>query len=830
MRRKLIPYLIGIALALSLAGVVVAQISTSFDLRWSLLGGGGGTRQSTSFRLDDSLGQWAVGTASSSSARLQGGFWYGVAFATPTRTPTPSRTDTRTPTRTYTPSPTGSPTRTPTRTITPTRTVTWTPTATRTATKSPTPTFPPGDAYEPDNSCTAARAITPGGTLQTHTFHIPGDQDWVKFTASANRTFMFEVSDPDPQADPVVFLYDKCNQPPKSGQDNAFGQTLQLEWDGAAGTTYYLKLQQRDPSVAGNNTHYDMSVSVDVAQPAAPVGLRCASLNPTTLSFQWHESPETDVVAYEVHYQEQGGGLSGASPVNGKGTTYYLQNDLHTDKWYDLWVRAKDYSNNTSDESAKIACKPHQPQDTTAPEISVQQPTDATTYTTTMSSITLSGLATDETNNLSRVRVQNVTRSLEAWDYSLQGGSHEFRVENLDLGPVDNQIDITAYDDAGNPSPTYSMRVKRVAQSLGTVIIVAGHNEDFGLQTNIDSGANRAYRVFRGAGIIPGNIYYLASSPQDPNGDGKSEVDGPPTRDNLTQAIEVWAAQRVDANNPLYLYMMDHGILEAFCTDGCDTNPADPKATTATDLDTMLTHLEGSKPGVQINVIIEACRSGSFIDRQNVTDSISKNGRVVITSTDRDHNAYASAQGAYFSDLFFTCIASSNDLRTCFTQARSAVTVMPNGQSPWLDDNGDGRFDGTDGTQAAQRYVARFFGAAPPRITAANVAVAGTSGTLTAQVQVGSAKIDAVWAAIYRPSFQEPSQVTLDLGVPLVRLDPDPSEEGLYRTVYPNGFAESGQYQIIFYARDKSDDYAQPALVTVGEQPNKKTYFPTILH
>ena len=73
-------------------------------------------------------------------------------------------------------------------------------------------------------------------------------------------------------------------------------------------------------------------------------------------------------------------------------------------------------------------------------------------------------------------------------------------------------------------------------------------------------------------------------------------------------------------------------------------------------------------------MIIEACHSGSFIDwaspGQTDYDSLSKAGRVIITSTDRAHNAYASAQGAYFSDAFFSCIAASKELKTCFNQAR----------------------------------------------------------------------------------------------------------------------------------------------------------------
>jgi hypothetical protein len=272
---------------------------------------------------------------------------------------------------------------------------------------------------------------------------------------------------------------------------------------------------------------------------------------------------------------------------------------------------------------------------------------------------------------------------------------------------------------------------------------------------------------------------------------------------------------------------MDHGLIENFCADGC----AGSGATGSESLDGMLTALETASGVNEVNVVIEACHSGSFVDYVQGPaqhDSLSRAGRVIITSTDRVHNAYASASGAYFSDAFFTCIASSKDLKTCFNQARAAVTLSPNGQSPWMDDNGDHLYNGNDGSIAQTRFVAKFFGASPPQIVSANVAVAGANGTLTAQVQEGGAKIDAVWAAIYAPSFQEPSGTSLSLGAPVVQLAADPVVSGRYTTAYPNGFTEQGEYRVVFYARDKADGYAMPKLAIPGAGLPEKIYLPLV--
>ena len=63
----------------------------------------------------------------------------------------------------------------------------------------------------------------------------------------------------------------------------------------------------------------------------------------------------------------------------------------------------------------------------------------------------------------------------------------------------------------------------------------------------------------------------------------------------------------------------------------------------------------------------------------------------------------------------------------------------------------------------------------------------------------------------------------------MVQLTADPNVSGQYTTPYPNGFAEQGQYRVVFYARDKADDYATPRLVIPGTGPAEKVYLPLVL-
>jgi hypothetical protein len=384
-----------------------------------------------------------------------------------------------------------------------------------------------------------------------------------------------------------------------------------------------------------------------------------------------------------------------------------------------------------------------------------------------------------------------------------------------------NQINVTVYDTYTNTASALTT-INRVAGQHGAVVIVGGHNNSNSVQANINYASNRAYNIFRQSGYGVEDIMYLSPGALDADGDGVSDVISPTTPANVHAALQ-WAAGRVGPGVPFYLYLMDHGEIESFCADGCDAGAISP-----TTLNTWLTELETTSGADQVNVIIEACHSGSFIDRfpgDPITSSISQNKRVVIASTGRTNNAYASAQGAYFSDAFFSAVAESKSLLTAFNQAAAAVDATPFNQTPWLDDNGDGLSNPTDGAFAGNRYIANFFGGSLPQVKTVTVTVASGVGALSARVEQGNDSIDVVWAAIYAPSFQEPLTTTLYLGVPLVQLQPDLDHPGVYRTNY-NGFGEHGTYKVVFYAADTAGNQALPKVKEVG---GSKVYLPIVI-
>jgi hypothetical protein len=323
------------------------------------------------------------------------------------------------------------------------------------------------------------------------------------------------------------------------------------------------------------------------------------------------------------------------------------------------------------------------------------------------------------------------------------------------------------------------------------------------------------------------NLRYLSAvdddARTDADGDGVSDVYALATSAGVEEAVTGWAAGLLGEGIPFYLYLMDHGAVDAFLVAGSG------ETVRADDLDDWLTDLEG-QTGAAVNVFYEACHSGSFIDG---LQEISRPGRVVIASTGRENNAYASRDGALFSDAFWTQVRQSVDLYTSFQVAKGAVEVTGLWQTPWLDDNGDGIPNSGDGQVARQRGLGNVlsFADRPPTIdwVRGPGGIVDGNGALRARVRDdGGGEVD-VWAVVYPPSFQEPAP-TVDgtipeLGLPRVVLS-DSDGDGEYVGVY-EGFVEDGVYHVVVYARDGSGNHALPVVTAV--QTHWWSYLPLVL-
>ncbi len=359
--------------------------------------------------------------------------------------------------------------------------------------------------------------------------------------------------------------------------------------------------------------------------------------------------------------------------------------------------------------------------------------------------------------------------------------------------------------------------IKNETQPQGAVIILAGRlKENDRLQANIHQVTNSVYAFFKSTGYTDENIYYLAKDTTLPGWDADA------TLSNLQSALTTWAVDKVGVNRPLTIYMMDHGGIDTFYVDGTRNQQLTPGA-----FDAWLSQLESAAPGVKTNVLIEACYSGSFIEGAK---RISKAGRLLITSTNAQNVAFASAKGAQFSDRFLTSLREGYSINNSFWDAQYSVRRLFNSQEPWIDVNGNGIPNETeDGAEAAQHNVDNntqpadlwapyiVFGQAPAQIVEGK-------GVVRAEVRDNKG-VKKVWAAIYAPSYRFPASVEelVPEDVPIINLIAMGNNQ--YSVEYDK-FNEVGVYRLALYAEDS--DGLKARLLALDVSTGSKIFLPLV--
>jgi uncharacterized protein YkwD len=116
------------------------------------------------------------------------------------------------------------------------------------------------DAYEPDDSVAAARALEVG-TTQSHAFCTDGDEDWIVFAASAEATYRLETLNLSTGTDTVLELYDSTGTTRLAvDDDGGEGRASRLEYTFSQAGNYAIKVR---PYSSAGDPAYTYAVQVE---------------------------------------------------------------------------------------------------------------------------------------------------------------------------------------------------------------------------------------------------------------------------------------------------------------------------------------------------------------------------------------------------------------------------------------------------------------------------------------------------------------------------------------------------------------------------------------
>ena len=378
------------------------------------------------------------------------------------------------------------------------------------------------------------------------------------------------------------------------------------------------------------------------------------------------------------------------------------------------------------------------------------------------------------------------------------------------------------------PQPLY------VNIQSGYAVVVTGRDANQTLLGQHTASTDAVVATLKKRGFLDANIKYL-----------KSDAGSSVTKDQIRQALTVWARDRIAAAPaPLYLVMVDHGLPEGFVLDGEILTPGDLKLYFDTLENDPALVGSSSLSYFKRFIVIGSCYSGAFVEQ------LSKPGRVIITSAAAEEkslagvNVFGTVSGAlyggdYFLDTLFDFLGRGDSFKDAFNHATAAVRVrdprsvalgLHSGsfdslaQHPLLDDNGNGvgsyllngNDDGFEVAPLALGQGVQVDSAGKPADIARSATGTPLPPSATSQklwlVANNNSRVKRAWAEI-RPPGSDASGSGSGQDIPSVQLLPLVYDGNRWVAEY-SSFSAAGGYDIYYYTADNQTGEISPAVHT----------------
>jgi len=303
------------------------------------------------------------------------------------------------------------------------------------------------------------------------------------------------------------------------------------------------------------------------------------------------------------------------------------------------------------------------------------------------------------------------------------------------------QIAVYARDRIGNTAIPILTTVSVNNPLRRKAIIVAGGPSSDALWSSVQTNAGLVYETLIFQGYSDDDIYFFSPVTFSVG------VDGLATLSNLNFAIVTWAATNT---RDVVLYLVGRGGAQTFQLNATES-------LTPADLDTWLDSLQNSLPG-NVTIVYDAAHSGSFLNF--LAPPLTKE-RIVISSADNNQSASFISDGDIsFSTFFWQQVFNGANVRDAFVHGVNAIDYAAGGQTPLLDDSGNGIGNelGIDGRKARDHTIGvgiMLAGDAPMigSVSPAQTIGGPVSALLWADDVTTTAAIERVWAVITPPGY-----------------------------------------------------------------------------
>ena len=309
------------------------------------------------------------------------------------------------------------------------------------------------------------------------------------------------------------------------------------------------------------------------------------------------------------------------------------------------------------------------------------------------------------------------------------------------------------------------------------------------------------YKLFKYRGFSDNDIYLIDADDKDnyQGVDLSSVVDeSKATVKNFLSAITDKASKE-DKKGPLYIYMVDHGTNGAF-------KISSSQILYANDLKNALDTFQNST-GRSVILIIEACKSGSFIDTLKADD------RIIITSAKKGELSFIDTNGISFSKYLASELLSGKDLSEAYSSTLAKLyktNTIYQSQHPQYYPEDDSSID------LSSLKIGGSFAAAGMELTTiddyygkdGNDIDLLSTNKLDLSMSVSSASaITKAWAVVIPPNYTPPSAgdgnfTTPDLDKYTVEMVYNKDTKSYSATFDLSGYKYNGYFSITYYVED----------------------------